>query len=399
MATTVERLEVPRFSLADRERRWARVRGLMEREGLDVIVAPPHTGHHDHFQANSRYLTGVGGASAEVAAIFPREGEVTAIVSHGGGLAEWLGFQDWVTDVRACNWLFGDGIIARLRELGADQARIGIAGLANIARYPEGVISHGTYVKIREAFPRAELVDATFLLEEAKFVKSDEEIAFLARAVELVEGAIDVMAREAKPGVPECVVYGRMLGSMVEQGGELPTMINWAAGPSPHGAFGMPTQRKLQAGDVILNEVEARWAGYVGQGVQPAVLGRVPADYAEMFQIQQAALDRCYDLLRPGSVIDDLIRVSEESGQGTAYVCRIIVHGRGLGDDLPIAIYGSQDERMKQWRIEENCALIVKPVVMTPDHGKFIFWGDSVVATPGGARRLGQRPRQILELV
>ena len=129
--------------------------------------------------------------------------------------------------------LFGDAIVARLRELGADQARIGIAGLANIARYPEGVISHGTYVKIREAFPRADLVDATFLLEEAKFVKSDEEVAFLARAVELVEGAIEVMARAARPGVPECVVYGRMLASMVEQGGELPMMINWAAGPSP----------------------------------------------------------------------------------------------------------------------------------------------------------------------
>lgn len=87
-----------------------------------------------------------------------------------------------------------------------------------------------------------------------------------------------------------------------------------------------------------------------------------------MFQIQQAALDRCYALLRPGSVVDDLSRVSEEAARGTPYVCRIIAHGRGLGDDLPTAIYGSQDERMKQWRIEENCALIVKPIVMTPDH-------------------------------
>ena len=54
---------------------------------------------------------------------------------------------------------------------------------------------------------------------------------------------------------------------------------------------------------------------------------------------------------------------------------------------------------MKQWRIEEHCALIVKPSVMTPDHSKMMFWGDSVVATPNGARRLGQRPREILELV
>src|SRR3954447_26204490 len=112
MADVAERLDVPHFSQAERDRRWARVRALMARDGIDVIVAPPHTGHHDHFQANSRYLTGVGGASAEVAAIFPRDGEVTAIVSHGGGLAEWRGFQDWVTDIRAANWLFGDAIVA-----------------------------------------------------------------------------------------------------------------------------------------------------------------------------------------------------------------------------------------------------------------------------------------------
>jgi hypothetical protein len=53
-----EKLAVPRFSLAERDRRWRLVRELMAKEGLDVIVTAVNTGHWDHFQANTRYLTG-----------------------------------------------------------------------------------------------------------------------------------------------------------------------------------------------------------------------------------------------------------------------------------------------------------------------------------------------------
>ena len=41
---------------------------------------------------------------------------------------------------------------------------------------------------------------------------------------------------------------------------------------------------------------------------------------------------------------------------------------------------------------------IVKPLVTTADGSKRIYWGDTVVATPGGARRMGKRPREIVEV-
>src|SRR5262249_60708715 len=73
----VEKLSVPRFSLAERDRRWALVRRLMAEAGLDAIVTAVNTGHWDHFQANTRYLTGIGGNCGEASAVFPLEGEVT----------------------------------------------------------------------------------------------------------------------------------------------------------------------------------------------------------------------------------------------------------------------------------------------------------------------------------
>jgi Xaa-Pro dipeptidase len=415
METKAQNLEVPRFSLVERERRWRRVRQLMERDGLDVIVAPSTTGARD-----GRYLSGIGVNGSSAAVVFPREGEITALTSPVPSQEYWLSFQDWVTDIRANFFSEGDALIERLRELSVERGRIGIAGLTDMPRLPDGVVSHGIYMKLRNAFPQAELVTATFLMDEARFVKSQEEIAFLTRAIELVEGAIEIMQREARPGVPECVVYAHMIASMVEQGGELPTMLLWASGsPQPLTNAFMPTQRKLQQGDIITSEIEAVWGGYMGQVTLTGVIGKMSSDYAEMFRLQQEIVDRAYERFRPGVTIAEFLNIGEEVTRGTAYQSRMIMHSRGLGNDAPIAVFGGRDERIKNWRIEENSVFIIKPVVMTSEWirsvswgntvigggnvsttaygARTVCWGDSVVATPSGARRLGKRPREFIE--
>lgn len=398
MAQVIEQLDVPHLSRAERDRRWARVRELMARDGIDVIVAPPHTGHHDHFSANVRYLTGLGGYSLELGAVFPREGEVTVASVPDVAPAHWQGRQDWVSDIRSQGREFGDVIVGRLRELPSDTMRIGIAGLAHVARFPDGLISHTMYEKIRGAFPRAELVDGTHLLEEARFVKSDEEIACLQKGIELVEHAIGVMEREARPGVPQCVVYARMLASMIEQGGEIPTMLMWNVGPPGWAQMGpMPTRRPLAEGDYISAEVEARWVGYVAQVTQNAFIGKAPAEYQAMFEVQQEAVRACWERLRPGSSVQDIADAADAVIQRSGYQGRLIMHGRGLGDDSPMYIMGGED-LMRKWRIETNAVFMVKPVVMTAGRQKSVTWGDSVVATPDGARRLGTRPPALLEI-
>ena len=50
----------PTLSVAERDRRWQRVRELMAEQGVDVLVAPPNTGGNERFQADARYLTQFG---------------------------------------------------------------------------------------------------------------------------------------------------------------------------------------------------------------------------------------------------------------------------------------------------------------------------------------------------
>ena len=166
MQANIQTLSVPRFSLAERERRWKLVRQLMDRDGLDAIVAPSLGG----LQAAVRYLTGIGGNNAPVAVVFPHAGEVTALTGPVPHREHWLAFQDWVTDIRANFFSEGDALVERLRELSLERGRIGIVGLADLPRLPDGIVPHGIYIKLRHAFPNAELVNATFLMDEARFV-------------------------------------------------------------------------------------------------------------------------------------------------------------------------------------------------------------------------------------
>ena len=86
----------PRFSLAERDRRWKAVRAKMAEQNIDVIVTPQNTGHSMDFQANTRYLTHCGGGGdADIAAVFPLMATVTAIATSAN--------PRWTTDARLDN--------------------------------------------------------------------------------------------------------------------------------------------------------------------------------------------------------------------------------------------------------------------------------------------------------
>ncbi|KKC26649.1 hypothetical protein WP12_06775 [Sphingomonas sp. SRS2] len=392
--------DVPRFSLEERTRRWARVRAMMREERLDAIFVPPNTGFWDQFQANVRYLTGIGGNCAQIAAVFPLEGDVTAVTNPDMDVRYWQARQDWVHDIRpvSAGWGYVGGAIERMKELSLSEARIGVTGLTDNTRFPEGITSLGIFRRLQEAFPKAEIVNANLLLERSRFVKSDEELAFMSAATALVEGAVETLRREARPGVAENIVYARMLASMIEAGGETPTMILWSAGwPQPPSNQYLPSRRKLQTGDMICIEAEGRWGGYCAQNTQPIFVGKAPAEYHRMFARQQEAVAACYAKLRPGSTVGDIVEAAS-AFTNDELQCRLLMHARGLGDDSPIAIYAARNELMRDWPIEENATFIVKPMISTPDHQKRIYWGDTVKVTKDGAQRLGNRPAEIIEL-
>src|ERR1044071_4142615 len=307
----------PRFSTAERDRRWKAVRALMTAQNLDVIVTPQNSGHSADYQANTRYLPHCGGGEPDLAAVFPLEGEVTAIATSAA--PRWPTVQDWVTDVREARRNYGRAIVGRLKELNLERGRIGITGLGEVegTRTPEGTIFYGTWKQIREAFPNAELIDATAILDEVRYVKSQEEIDVLAKSTEINELAIQAEIETARVGVKDWEVWAAVHYAMTRNGSELPVHCFWVSGKNPQRTLTRPSMRLLEAGDVIINEIEASWIGYRSQAVQPVFVEVIDPAHVELFKIQYEIFNEMLAHMRPGVTVRELAQLSRRTAPKT----------------------------------------------------------------------------------
>jgi len=383
---------LPTFSLAERDRRWGRVRQLMAERGIDVLVAPPNTGSNDKYQADARYLTQFGMNGEQVGCVFPLNGPV---IGFGGPTARLA--AGWIDDVRSPHRTFNDALIDALKEQKVDRGVIGVCGLEpskiNLMRAPDGVVGSLLMDRLRATFPNAKIVSATDVTGEARITKSAEEIAFIERGTAIAEAGLDALLETARPGVRETSCYAAMVAAEIEQGCSLPFMLAWLSGPVGHvyGRLTQATQRILGDGDVIINEIEGRWAGYTAQIDQSVFVGRTPPECEDAWKVAAEAIQRTVAAMRPGVTFHEMIEACAATPKVAGWSARLVLHGRGLGDEGPLITTPPFDEEIMNRPLQEGNAFVIKPAVERDGHGDVARFGDSVAVTATGARRLGKR--------
>lgn len=389
---------IPQLSIEERDRRYRIVRAEMAKRGIGCLLLPANTGRWEQLQGDSRYLTTIGGFATEVFTVFPLEGEVTAYIFNRA--AWWKQAQKWVADVRDGRNRWGQNAIERIRELGLEKGTIGISGLAGLFRAPEGIIPYSSVKAIQEAFPQAKLVNATEMMQEIRAVKSAEEVAMLERSAAIVEKTVEAMVANAVPGVSEKELYGAMVHAMLAHGGELPTLFFLSAGAGLTNSSFVPTDYRIQKGDRLINEIEAKYAGYAAQAVCPMTIGPADDEYRRMIDISRACFDAVLGAMKPGARLGALFgvytRTVEREGKGKYVWSHPMMHARGLGDDGP-ALLGDRDvERFSKIELQTGMTFILKPQVR-PAQGKGrASIGDTVTVTEDGARRLGTRELELI---
>jgi len=398
---------LPKFSHVERERRWSRVRELMRRDQIDAIIAFPNQSHWDQFQADTRYLTHIGGHQTEVAVVFPVSGEVTAFVRGSNEIEWWRIAQDWVREIRSSRRSWGEPVIERMKELQLDRGRIGISGLSGLLRAPEGTVVVGILEKVRRAFPAARFDNATELLQEARAVKGAEEIAWIECAAEILDRVVAAILAKAKPGVMETEMVATIWHTIIANGGDYPSMTHWGAGSGVPWACRIAPHRALQAGDMINTELEAKYGGYIAQTVQAASLGKIPTELKQAFEVSVRVFDELIECMRPGVSFREIVLLYQKLVRDSGHTPKgMLLHGRGIGEDRPQVtgemdgdIYNSPTyTKHLDLPLVEGNVFVLKPGAMPDDAPDSIRCGDTVVIEKHGARRLGKRAFRFPEL-
>lgn len=327
-----DKLELPRLSLAERDRRWTATQREMARRGLDCLILWGWPAMWDFCIANARYLSPVGGNSEHNVLVFPLEGEPTSFVLMPTFVDGWRAAQDWVGDIRARKGTWADSVAGRIRELGLTGARIGMDGLAGPLD-PDGWLPSSVHKRLGELLPKAELLALDDMMEAMRTVKSREELDLLDRAARLGDLMLETCRATARPGVRESEVYGRMMEAMLANGGEEPTLFLWACdrNPYPH-PFRVPTTRPIERGDLIICEIHPKTGGYFTHVERTFCVGGEPApQHRRIYDGCIAAYETGMSLFAAGKPIstamDRVAEVIRERGLG---MCETGIHGHGL---------------------------------------------------------------------
>jgi Xaa-Pro dipeptidase len=299
-------------------------------------------------------------------------------------------------------------MIERMKELKLETARIGVSGLGGLLRAPEGTVVHGMLEKVKRAFPRALFESATELLQDARSIKGAEEVAWVERAAGILDRVVEALLAKVRPAVMENEMVATIWYSIIANGGDYPSMTHWGAGKGVPWATRIAPHRKLQPGDMINTELEAKYGGYIAQTVQAACLGKIPAELTRAFEVSVRIFDELVRFMKPGVTYSEVVAYYQKLVRDSGHLPKgMLLHGRGLGEDRPQVtgevegeIYASAQYTMHlDLPLVEGNVFVLKPGAMPSDEPDSIRCGDTVVITRSGARRLGKRKFSFPEIV
>jgi Xaa-Pro dipeptidase len=393
-------LHEPAFSLAERDRRWAVIRTLMEERGLDVIVVLP-----EWLTSDAMYIADTHGVT-----IFPREDEPTLILGgEASNLAvlqpSWVENRVSATDGGSTAAPYGAAAVEVLRRrglLGGTIAVVGLRGhtLASV-RQPDGYANYTTVQMIAEAAMEP-IIDGTPVLAEARYVKSEEEIRRLGAALRIAERSLEAMVEASGPDVPQSDVVAEMVAAQMRAGADEPH-VAWMPGRwgEDRHRYVTPPPGVLSLGTYVSVELMPEIRGYQAQAAQPLVIGEPDPQAEEIFELNARAFDRAMESLRPGGTWGEVEQSVTALAEETPYVINLLLHGRGLGNDGPLLIPVGSHAFARDFPITENTVFILKPFAAPRGLKSYITrafdvtWGDTIVVRSNGAQRLGTRVREL----
>lgn len=257
-------------------------------------------------------------------------------------------------------------------------------------------ISHGAWLNMTKDWIGIDAIPVTRWVEDLRYSKDASEIASIQLAAQIADQALGELIRSIKAGVTERELAIELEYQMALLGSEEPSFntIMLAAERSalPHG---VPGDKKLQAGDLLLIDFGAMINGYHSDMTRTFILGQADDKQREIYQTVYAAQQAAMDALTIGISGNELHQQAKrilDASPYAAYQGEGLGHGLGLDlHEFPLMGMGSD------LVIEKNTVITIEPGIYIPGWGG-VRIEDDVYIGDEGLVLLTQSPRELIEL-
>ena len=280
--------------------------------------------------------------------------------------------------------------LAALAQVAAEMARALAKPLAIAGR------EHMTVASARDFLPRldADMREAGDLIDGLATTRTEIELERVSRAAAIADAGFAALRDTARVGMREYELAAEVEQAMQCAGSD----DNYGLlGAGSHNlAVRAPTDRRIEAGDLVIGEITPCYRGYFAQLCRTLVLG-TPSDlqrqkYDLLIRAQEEGLGAALPGRSSRDVAQAINGVIAAAGYGQycrqPYM-RTRGHGLGFGGVVPHDVNEGEGETLAL-----AMTLVIHPNQYIPETG-YMMLGDTVVIEAQGPRLLTATPRQL----
>lgn len=255
---------------------------------------------------------------------------------------------------------------------------------------------YGDFMKLREACPDICWIPAGEELNRLRIVKTEEELASLARAEAIGDQAFTRILSDIRPGVTELEIAAK-LDYYMKEAGAVGNSFDTIVASGLHSAMphAIPSEKKIEAGDFVTMDFGCVYEGYCSDMTRTIVVGKADGKQKEIYRIVLEAQLAALQVIKAGmtgSEVDAVARrVIAEAGYGEYF-------GHGLGHSVGLFIHEEPRLSPKCHEVlRENVIQTVEPGIYLPGFGG-VRIEDLVCVTADGCRNFTHSPKELIEL-
>lgn len=354
------------------QRRLSLVREMMADESLDgLLVYSWRRGHVRYISGyHPNYLANVA------AVVIPRQGDPALRIRFPFDLQRARALS-WIDDIEAS----GDVVpllldcAAELGKQGADRGRIGLVAADDLM----DEMGHSLYEVLRSALPQAKLVPAFHIFQEARLLKSREELSIVRSSAELADLAAEGVRQRLVPGLTEYEVVAQAEATARAHGAEAClAVIASKGGEHP---VGPPGDRVVVTGDVVIFELAVQLEGYWTQVASVFSVDTPSSAQQEIYETTWRAYQAGVEAAKFGNTISTMAQAARQV-LIDAGLERYLQHdfGHGIGLDLPEPPRIQPENGIT---IEPGMVLVIHPSVRVPGVGGAFVGGTVLISKDG----------------
>ena len=371
------RICIPKNEYKERVQRCA---AILRRENLDVLIVNGNEADY----ANPRYFSGFWPLFERAGVAIAANGDAALMV---GPESSVFGADRNQLDKIFTLLAYREGADPAYPELKPDTFHdvfksLGVSGeniRIGVASFLDTSVV--IYNAIRDAFPKAELVDAGKIMVELRSIKSENELACLREGYRIADLATQAVMQEIRPGMTELQAVGIAQRVVYENGAEyegLPMYVFSEA--STRHAISRSSYREFQKNDIVQLNLSAKIDGYSAAIGYPICLGKLEGERRDTVQFCREAHAWTEKQVKSGVYAADIAKnfykLFVDNGYGKNYVYGPL-HGTGI-----IEVEAPWVETSSTYTLQPNMTFQIDTYISSDTFG--VRWEKGIAVKEGG---------------